>query len=107
MWPTISSFLIYRLYGSSLSVVVSFIEETIPGLGIIPTATLCCLNERYNFISLIEDRFPYLKKFTTIKSTIQTVIHYLKYLIYIVLSFIAYKLINYLFGSPHQDTNIK
>ncbi|KAM9976836.1 hypothetical protein ACTFIR_010682 [Dictyostelium discoideum] len=57
-WPSISTYLIFKVYGSGLHLCVSFLEETIPGLGFIPTATCCWANEKYNIIPKVDRYLP-------------------------------------------------
>ncbi|EGG20414.1 zinc/iron permease [Cavenderia fasciculata] len=102
MWPTISSFLIYRMYGSSLGTMVSFVEETIPGLGFIPTATVCWLDERYNLVDYCERYIPMFKYVGGIRKTLNSIYKLVKYITYSVIAFIAYKLLSYFVPSSSQ-----
>lgn len=44
-WAPVSSFLVYRLYGSAAWAGVAFFEELLPFTDITPTATLAWVNE--------------------------------------------------------------
>lgn len=44
-WAPISAYLIYQLYGNGLFSGVAFVEELLPGLDVIPTATIAWLLE--------------------------------------------------------------
>ncbi|KAK5580951.1 hypothetical protein RB653_000978 [Dictyostelium firmibasis] len=86
-WPSISTYLIFKVYGSGLHLCVSFLEETItllikltniikiPGLGFIPTATCCWANEKYNVIPKVNRYLPtrYIKMVKTFISTFKKV----------------------------------
>ncbi|KAN0047843.1 hypothetical protein ACTA71_002230 [Dictyostelium dimigraforme] len=103
-WPTISTYLIFKVYGSGLHLCVSFLEETdgnnrvtlltiiikIPGLGFIPTATCCWANEKYNIIPKVNRYLPtrYIKMVKNFISTFKKIA--------IVIALIAiYKIISY------------
>ncbi|EFA75830.1 hypothetical protein PPL_10885 [Heterostelium album PN500] len=99
MWPTISSYLIYRLYGSSFGVMLSFVEETvcihqIPGLGFIPTATLCWLNEKYDLMLMTQKYLPWVKSLSSLRSIYYTVYKVVKYIFIATLTFIVYKMLS-------------
>eukprot|EP01132_Coremiostelium_polycephalum_P003612 gene3612-4496_t len=105
MWPAISSYLIYRVYGSGVAVMISFIEETIPGLGFIPTATLCYANEKYNLLALLDKYFPILNQLGGIRKIFNNVVKGIKVCFMSLLGFILYKLYYYIFSSTPSSSN--
>ncbi|KAL3932733.1 MAG: hypothetical protein SGPRY_000586 [Prymnesium sp.] len=64
-WAPISALLLYQLYGSPIITGIAFVEELLPGLDIIPTATIAWLLENtefgrnFNAKEAASDRPPY------------------------------------------------
>ncbi|GAM17195.1 hypothetical protein SAMD00019534_003700 [Acytostelium subglobosum LB1] len=96
MFPAISSYLIYRLYGSTFGVILAFVEETIPGLGFIPTATLCWLNERYDLMTWANQNVPMFRQASSVFSMVKSVWSYVKVGLIAAACFIGYRLVSWL-----------
>ncbi|KAF2076486.1 hypothetical protein CYY_002226 [Polysphondylium violaceum] len=97
-YPAFSSYLLYRMYGSGLGVLVGFIEESIPGLGFVPTSLLCWANERYDLISLAGKYVPFINQLGGIKTVVNNIIKCLKMVVYAIIAFFVYTLYRLFFG---------
>ena len=57
-WAPISAFLVYKLYGNGLVAGIAFVEELLPGLDIIPTATIAWFLENTEVGQRIAGKAP-------------------------------------------------
>ena len=57
-WAPISAYLVYQLYGNGLIAGIAFAEELLPGLDIIPTATIAWVLENTEFGQNLAGKAP-------------------------------------------------
>ena len=57
-WAPISALLVYQLYGNGLTTGIAFAEELLPGLDIIPTATIAWLLENTDLGQNLNEKAP-------------------------------------------------
>ena len=57
-WAPISAYLVYQLYGNGLIAGIAFAEELLPGLDIVPTATIAWVLENTQMGQNINEKAP-------------------------------------------------